>query len=76
MLRSSFPAAFHQLGEPGLTDRRFVCALVGFDDVQDGVDERQVGQRLRKVAEVAAVLGSSSSPKRPSALAAPTNFSQ
>ena len=37
---------------PGLTDQRFVCALIGFNNVQDGVDKGQVRQRLRKVSEM------------------------
>jgi hypothetical protein len=29
-----------------------VQALLGVDDVEDGVDQREVGERLREVAEV------------------------
>ncbi len=51
LLRSSLPAAFHQLGEPACPIR-LGGALIRFDHVQDGVDERQVRERLGEVAEV------------------------
>src|SRR3954467_706780 len=44
-----------ELPPAGVEQRRLAGELlVGADDVHDGVDERQVGERLREVAQVAA----------------------
>src|SRR3954453_17924527 len=44
-----------QLPSAGVEQRLLAGELlVGADDVHDGVDEREVGERLREVAEVAA----------------------
>ena len=42
---------------PGRPSHVFVGGLLRRDDVHDGVDERQVGEGLREVAEVAAGVG-------------------
>src|SRR6266576_3163558 len=58
-----WPAAASMGGSPRWSDswprsrRRSARSLLGPDDVDEGVDERQVRERLREVAEVPATSG-------------------